>query len=77
MSIERYNKAFIQTLKVSEEELPGLHFNSTKLWDSIGHLTLMMAVEDAFDISLEPEDILSFQSYEDGRKILGKYGIIL
>ena len=37
----------------------------------------MSALEDAFDISLETDDIVDFSSYEKGKEILKKYNIDL
>ena len=34
-------------------------------WDSMGQLNLVAELEDAFDISLEPEEIGEMKSYED------------
>ena len=34
-------------------------------WDSMGQLNLVVELEDAFSISLEPEDISKMKSYED------------
>ena len=46
-------------------------------WDSVRQLSLTSAVEDAFDIMLDPEDILEFTSYDNAKIILGKYEIEL
>lgn len=39
-------------------------------WDSMGQLNLVVELEDAFDISLEPEDICKLKSYEDIIEVL-------
>ncbi len=46
-------------------------------WDSVRQLSLTSAVEDVFDIMLDPEDILDFTSYENAKTILAKYEIAL
>ena len=39
-------------------------------------MTLVAAVEDAFDIMMEADDIIDFSSFEKGKEILsGKYSI--
>ena len=35
-------------------------------WDSVGHMTLMGALEDEFDIVLEMDDIIDFSSFKKG-----------
>ena len=74
-NIEKYNKAFCETLNVSEEALADLKYQDTELWDSVGHMTLVAALEDAFDIMLETDDIIDLSSYEKGKEILKKYDI--
>ena len=40
-------------------------------WDSMGQLNLVAELEDAFDISLEPEEIGEMKSFEDIVKLVG------
>jgi acyl carrier protein len=44
-------------------------------WDSMGQLNLVVELEDAFDISLEPEEIGQMRCYNDIVKILSEKGI--
>ncbi len=76
-NIEKYNQAFIETLEVTEDKLATLKYHDVEAWDSVGHMTLMAALEDAFDIMMETEDIVDFSSYEKGKEILKKYGVDL
>jgi acyl carrier protein len=76
-NIEKYNKAFIETFNVKEQDLPKLTYQSVLLWDSIGHMGLITELEEAFDIMIETDDIISFNSYSKGFEILRKYGIEL
>ncbi|MBR5611065.1 MAG: acyl carrier protein [Bacteroidales bacterium] len=39
-------------------------------WDSMGQLNLVAELEDAFDISLEPEEIGKMKSFKDVMRIL-------
>ncbi len=78
MNIEKYNQAFVETFGIADsEELSGYTFKESHNWDSVGHMMLCAAIEDAFDVQLEGEDILSITSYEEGKKVLSKYGIEL
>lgn len=71
-NLEKYNQAFIETLEVSEDQLAGLKYQAVELWDSVGHMSLVAALEDAFDIMLETDDIIDLSSYEKGMEILSK-----
>jgi acyl carrier protein len=46
-------------------------------WDSVAHLSLISELEEAFDVMLEADDILHYGSYENGKMILEKYGILV
>ena len=76
-NLEKYNKAFITALEVSEDELEGLTYQGVSSWDSVGHMTLISELENAFDIMFDTEDVIDLSSYEKGKEILGKeeYGV--
>lgn len=77
-NLEKYNNAFCEAFEINEEQLEGLQYQQIELWDSVGHMTLVANIEDAFDIMMETDDIIDFSSYEKGIDILKQhYGIEL
>jgi hypothetical protein len=73
---QKYDKAFIDSFSISEGALgDGLVYNSISQWDSIGHMGLIAALETAFNITMETEDIINFNSYKKGLELLAKYGV--
>lgn len=75
-NLEKYNNAFVEVLQVAEDELAALKYQGVTLWDSVGHMALVAAIEDAFDIMMETDDIIDLSSYEKGKEILSsKYDI--
>jgi len=42
-------------------------------WDSLQHLNIIVALEDAFDVSFEPEDIAKMKSVQDIEKFITDY----
>jgi acyl carrier protein len=34
-------------------------------WDSMGHLTILSKVEEAFDINFEPEEMMDLEDVDD------------
>ena len=77
-NLQKYNKAFMDVLGVKEDVLNNsFTFKAVPQWDSVAHLSLITALEDAFDIMFESEDILHYESYENGKKILEKYGVLI
>lgn len=73
---EKYDRIFIDVLGTTREALGSeFTFKDTPQWDSVAHLTLISELEDAFDIMFEAYDILHYGSYENGIKLLQKYGV--
>ena len=76
-NIEKYKNAFVAGLELPPEEVkPGLAYQETVNWDSVGHMALIAELEDAFEIVMDTDDIIDFSSYEKGLELLGKYGIV-
>lgn len=70
---EKLVNVFMTTFGLTPEEAEHAVFKDTPAWDSVGHVNLMNAIEEVFGVSLEPDDILDFKSFEIGMKILEKY----
>lgn len=72
---EKYVNAFVEALEVSADKLEGLKYQDIEAWDSVGHMGLVAAIEDAFDIMMDTDDIIDFNSFEKGIELLKKYDI--
>ena len=78
MNIQKYNEIFTGVFEVDASELnEDFVFGKAPGWDSLAHMELIAQLEDTFDIMLETEDITHFGGYENGKKIIAKYGIEL
>lgn len=76
-NLEKYTNVFVETFEVSAEEAQELKYQDIEAWDSVGHMGLISALEDAFDIMMDTDDIIDFNSFEKGKEILAKsdYGV--
>ena len=75
---ETYTNTFIQSLSLDKNKFSEkLKYNEIPEWDSIGHMTLMSGLEEAFNITMETDDIVDFSSFEKGIEILKKYKVII
>ena len=74
-NVEKYNNVFMENLQITEDQLAGLQYQGVELWDSVGHMSLVAALEDEFDIMIDTDDIIDLSSYEKGIEILKKYNI--
>lgn len=73
---EKYDAAFLEALEITAEELVDtLEYQGVESWDSVGHMALMAALEDAFDITMDMDDIVDFSSYQVGITTMKKYGV--
>jgi acyl carrier protein len=69
---EKYVKAFVEALNVGEESVEQLKYQSVEEWDSVGHMSLIAALEEAFDIMMDTDDIIELDSFEKGMSILSE-----
>ncbi|MGN1195992.1 MAG: acyl carrier protein [Acetatifactor sp.] len=75
-NLEKYEQAFCDSLEVTKDQLVGLEYQQIPSWDSVGHMGLVAAIEDAFDIMMDTDDIIDLSSFEKGKEILAaNYGI--
>ena len=75
-NISKYKKSFIDALSIKEDAVNSkLEYNSIPEWDSIGHMSLIGALEDEFGISIDTDDIIDFSSFDKGKEILKKYEV--
>lgn len=73
---QKYNQVFIESFSIDESVLgDDLVYNTIQSWDSVGHMGMIAAIEETFDIIMEIDDIIDFSSYKKGFEILAKYGV--
>ena len=73
---QKYDEIFMEVFEISKDQLnENLEYQSIEPWDSVGHMALMAALEDEFDISLEMDDIIDFGNYLTGIETMKKYGV--
>ena len=74
--MKKYRNTFVESLSINLKDLKeDLKYNDIPEWDSIGHMTLISNLEDAFEINIETDDIVDFSSYKKGLVILKKYKV--
>lgn len=74
---EKYINAFKETIMVKDSDLPNMKYQDVAAWDSVGHMALMAALEEAFGVELDIDDIIDFSSFEVGKTILAKYNVVV
>lgn len=74
-NIEKLKEAFVEGLEISIEEVESATMESVDKWDSIGQMSLVAIIEDAFGIEFEPDEVMRFTSFAAGVDILKGHGI--
>ena len=75
-NLEKYNQVFVESFSITADDLTDkLVYESIPEWDSVGHMGMVAGLEDAFEITMEMDDIIDFESYEKGKELLSKYDI--
>jgi len=73
---DKYVEVFSDTFEIDKNEVENLTYQGIEAWDSVGHMGLIAAIEETFDIMMDTEDIIDFSSFQKGKEILStKYGI--
>lgn len=71
-NLQKYKNVFSDTFQIEESKLKGLSYQIIPAWDSVGHMALIAAIEQTFDIMMETDDIIDLSSFERGMEILTK-----
>jgi acyl carrier protein len=75
-SIDSYSNIFKSALNIDNSKFSeSIEYNEVEEWDSIGHMTLISALEEEYKITLETDDIIDFSSFKKGIEILKKYKV--
>ena len=72
---QKYSLAFHTALQLGNEFKVDMLSYRDSGWDSVAHMVLMSELENAFDIMLDTDDVIDFNSFEKGKEILRKYDI--
>ena len=77
-TIAKYSEIFKTALNIGDDKLnENIKYNEIEEWDSIGHMTLVAALEEEYKITIETDDIIDFSSFKKGIEILKKYNVDL
>lgn len=68
--IKQYNKVFATVFQCEESGVEALCYKQHPLWDSVGQIMLVQALEEEFDVMLSSDDILNLTSYTVGLEII-------
>ena len=74
-NVEKLKNAFVEGLEISFEEVEDATMENVSRWVSIGQMSLIAIIEDAFGVELEPDEVMRLTSYVAGVDILKNHNI--
>lgn len=71
---EKLRQVFAEGLAMpAAEVVDSLKYGESVAWDSIAHMALIAAIEEAFDIMIDAEDVIDMSSFAKAKEIVSKY----
>jgi acyl carrier protein len=75
-ALDRLKEAFISGLGLPPgTDVTALEYREIPEWDSIAHLTLVIAIETEFDIMFETSDVLGMSSFAAAVETIKRHGV--
>jgi acyl carrier protein len=73
---EKLIAAFSDALTIDPASVKdSLTYQSIPEWDSISHMVLISRIEEAFDVSIDTDDVIDMSSVVKAKEILKKYNV--
>ena len=62
---DKLRQVFVEALELpADVDVDNLKYRDIEQWDSLGHMTLVAAIEDAFDVQLDTEQVIDMSSFK-------------
>lgn len=63
--IDQLHKVFVEALELpAGVDVENLKYRDIEQWDSLGHMTLVAAIEDEFGVQLDTEQVIDMSSFK-------------
>jgi acyl carrier protein len=73
---DRLRVVFVDALELPEGvDVESLKYRDIGQWDSLGHMTLVAAIEDEFGVQLETDQVIDLSSFKVGLDMLRSMGV--
>jgi len=69
----RLRKVFTEALDLGGDvDVDALTYRGIEAWDSVGHMSLVAAIEDEFDIELGTDQVIDLASFQVARTLVAE-----
>jgi acyl carrier protein len=73
---QRLREVFVSTLQLDDDvDVENLKYRDIEAWDSIGHMALIAAVEDEFDVQFDTDQVIDMSSFKVAVDMLRGFGV--
>ncbi|CAM3306167.1 acyl carrier protein [Stackebrandtia soli] len=73
---QRLADVFIASLELDPATpVDGLTYRGIPEWDSLGHMSLVAAIEDEFDVQLDTDQVIGLSSFTVATTMLKELGV--
>ncbi|MFU8849837.1 acyl carrier protein [Micromonospora sp. SL1-18] len=73
---DRLRAVFVDTLELGDDvDVEKLQYRDIEQWDSLGHMTLVGAIEDEFGVQLDTEQVIDMSSFKVALDMLSGMGV--
>lgn len=74
-NLDKLKQAFAEGLGIERTSVSEELQYSSSAWDSIGHMAVIAAIERAFDIMLDTDDVIGMSSFLKAKETVARHGI--
>lgn len=62
---DQLRAVFVDSLQLDDEvDVENLKYRDIEAWDSVGHMALIAAIEDEFDVQFETDQVIDMSSFK-------------
>ena len=62
---EKLRAVFVEALDLDGDvDVEKLEYRGIEAWDSVGHMSLVAAIEDEFDVQLDTDQVIDMSSFK-------------
>ena len=73
---DRLRRVFVDTLELTPSvDVEELKYRDIDAWDSLGHMSLVAAIEDEIDVQLDTEQVIDMSSFKVAVDMLRGMGV--
>lgn len=61
---DQLRAVFVESLQLDDDvDVENLKYRDIEAWDSVGHMALVAAIEDEFDVQFETDQVIDMSSF--------------